>query len=174
MDRQAVFADHERARQAFHDLIDNATEADLARPTSGTRWTNEQLLWHMLFGYMVVRVLLALVRVFARLPRSVSRGFARALNASTGPFDRVNYVGPCGAVKVFGPRFTGTAFDRVIDSLNRRLAAESEADLACGMHFPVRWDPFFKDFMTRADIYRYSTRHFDFHRRQLTLDGELG
>ncbi|MFJ5780334.1 DinB family protein [Streptomyces sp. NPDC093094] len=173
MDRQAVHADYERARQTFHDLLGNATKADLARPTRGTRWTNEQLLWHMFFGYLVVRVLLVLVRVFARLPRSAGRAFARALNAATGPFDRVNHVGPCGAVKVFGPRRTGAAFDRVIDSLHRRLAVESEAGLARGMHFPVCWDPFFQDFMTLADIYRYPTRHFDFHRRRLTLDGEL-
>ncbi|KJY23826.1 hypothetical protein VR46_43260 [Streptomyces sp. NRRL S-444] len=49
--------------------------------------------------------------------------------------------------------------------------------LARGMHFPVRWDPFFKDFMTLADIYRYPTQHFDFHHRQLTLnsgDGRQG
>ncbi|WP_406838034.1 DinB family protein [Streptomyces sp. AHU1] len=173
MDRQAVSADYEHARQTFHALLDAATKADLARPTRGTRWTNEQLLWHMLFGYMVVRVLLVLTRVFGRLPRSTSRVFARALNAATVPFHWVNYIGPCGAVKVFGPRRTGAAFDRVIDSLHRRLAVESDADLARGMHYPVRWDPFFQDFMTLADIYRYPTRHFDFHRRQLTLNGEV-
>ncbi|MGR4881448.1 DinB family protein [Streptomyces sp. LARHCF249] len=173
MDRQAVFADYERARQTFHDLLDRATKADLARPTRGTRWTNEQLLWHMLFGYMVVRALLVLARIFGRLPRSAGKGFARALNAATIPFDWVNYVGPCGAVKVFGPRRTGAAFDRVIDSLHRRLTMQSDADLARGMHYPVRWDPFFQDFMTLADIYRYPTRHFDFHRHQLTLNGEL-
>ncbi|MFG2298327.1 DinB family protein [Streptomyces sp. NPDC048603] len=173
MDRQAVFADYERARRTFHDLLDNATEADLARPTRGTRWTNEQLLWHMFFGFLVVRVLLVLVRVFTRLPRSAGEVFARALNAATRPFDWVNYVGPCGAVKVFGPRLTSATFDRVIGSLHRRLVAESDSGLARGMHFPVRWDPFFQDFMTLADIYGYPTRHFDFHRRQLTLDGEV-
>ncbi|MET9856811.1 hypothetical protein ABZY57_28240 [Streptomyces sp. NPDC006450] len=36
-----------------------------------------------------------------------------------------------------------------------------------------RRDPFFKDFMTLADLYRYPTQHFDFHRRQLTLNGGL-
>ncbi len=41
------------------------------------------------------------------------------------------------------------------------------------MYDPVRWDPFFQDFMTLADIYRYPTQHFDFHRPQLTLNGEL-
>jgi hypothetical protein len=62
-------------------------------------------------------------------------------------------------------------FDRVIASLDRGLAAETEADLRRGMHYPVRWDPFFKEFMTLADIYHYPTQHFGFHRRQLTLTG---
>ncbi|MGW6705932.1 DinB family protein [Streptomyces sp. NPDC054956] len=141
------------------------------RPTSGTRWTNEQLLWHMLFGYMVTLRLLFLARAFGRLPAPVGKGFARLLDAGTVPFDVINYLGPCGAVKVCGPRRTGVAFDRVIDSLRDRLAAEREDDLTRGMRFPVRWDPFFKDFMTLADIYRYPTRHFDFHRAQLTLTG---
>jgi hypothetical protein len=39
------------------------------------------------------------------------------------------------------------------------------------MHYPTRWDPFFTPYMTLADVYRFPTRHFDFHRRQLTLDG---
>ncbi|WP_328828828.1 DinB family protein [Streptomyces sp. NBC_00252] len=172
MDRQAVYDEYARARETFHRLLAGASKDDLARPTGGTKWTNQQLLWHMLFGYMVVRALLVLVRVFGRLPRRASKTFARVLNAATAAFDLVNYLGPCGAVTVFSPRRTGAAFDRVTGSLQRRLAAESETDLARGMHYPVRWDPFFKDFMTLADIYRYPTRHFDFHHRQLTLGTE--
>jgi hypothetical protein len=38
------------------------------------------------------------------------------------------------------------------------------------MRFPTRWDPFFTDVMTLTDVYHYATQHFDFHRRQLTLD----
>ena len=63
-------------------------------------------------------------------------------------------------------------FDRVIAALRRRLDAESDTDLARGMHYPTRWDPFFHDFMTMADLYRFPTQHFDFHRRQLTLTVE--
>jgi hypothetical protein len=37
------------------------------------------------------------------------------------------------------------------------------------MHYPPRWDPFFEDFMTLDDVYRYPGRHFDFHAHQLTL-----
>ncbi|MGW7360424.1 DinB family protein [Streptomyces sp. NPDC054802] len=159
MDRQAVYEDYERARQTFHRLLDTASEADLARPTDGTRWTDEQLLWHMLFGYMIVRRLLVLVRIFGRLPSGVGKAFARLLDAATVPLDLINYLGPRGAVKVYGRRRIGAAFDRLINSLHRQLAAEPEASLARGMHYPVRWDPFFKDFMTLADIYRYPTRH---------------
>ena len=61
VDREAVHEEMERARAAFHQLLDNATEADLRRPTDGTRWTNEQLLFHMLFGYILIRPLLVLV-----------------------------------------------------------------------------------------------------------------
>ncbi|MFB7466480.1 DinB family protein [Streptomyces sp. NPDC056224] len=174
MDRQAVYEDYERVRLTFHRLLDSASEEELSGATRGTRWTNEQLLWHMLFGYMVVLRLRVLVRLFGRLPRSVSKVFARVLDAATVPFDRVNYVGPRGAVKFYGPRRMGVAFDRVVDSLQRRLAAESDIDLARGMHYPVRWDPFFKDFMTLADIYRYPTQHFDFHHRQLTFSSGDG
>ncbi|MFD7782199.1 DinB family protein [Streptomyces nojiriensis] len=169
MDRQAVHKDYERARQTFHRLLDSASEKELSSATQDTKWTNEQLLWHMLFGYMIVLRLRLLVRVFGWLPRSVSRVFAQVLDAATVPFDWVNYVGPRGAVKFYGPQRMGEAFDRVIDALHRRLVSEPDARLARGMHYPVRWDPFFKDFMTLADIYRYPTQHFDFHRRQLTL-----
>lgn len=64
----------------------------------------------------------------------------------------------------------GAKFDRVVRGLHRRLRAESEADLQRGMHYPVRWDPFFKDFMTLADVYHFATQHFDFHHRQLTIE----
>lgn len=173
MDRQAVRDDYARARQTFHALVDTTSPTDLARRTSGTRWTNRELLWHMLFGYVVTRILLVLARVFSLLPRRLSRGFARLLDAGTRPFDLVNYLGPCGAARVVSPQRMATVFDRVTGALVRRLGAESDAGLARGMHYPVRWDPFFKDFMTIADIYRYPTRHFDFHHRQLTLDEPL-
>jgi hypothetical protein len=171
-DRQVVYDGYERARQQFHRLLDAASEQDLARRSCGTRWDNRQLLWHMLFGYLVVRSLLVLVHVLGRLPRGVSRGFARFLDHAVVPFDLVNYAGPCAAVKVVSLRRMGVTFDRVIGSLHRRLAAEPERDLARGMHFPVRWDRFFTDFMTVGDIYQYPTQHFEFHRRQLTLGGQ--
>ena len=40
--------------------------------TNGTRWTNKQLLFHMVFGFLLVRVLLVVVKGFGRLPAAVS------------------------------------------------------------------------------------------------------
>lgn len=51
----------------------------------------------------------------------------------------------------------------------RSLDAATTEDLARGMHYPVRWDPFFTGYMTLADLYRYPTLHYDFHRSQLIL-----
>ncbi|MEV5576875.1 DinB family protein [Spirillospora sp. NPDC052269] len=171
-DAQTVHAELERARRDFHRLLDAATAEDLARPTNGTRWNNEQLLFHMLFGYMIVQTLLVLMRVFGHLPRGVSRVYARPLNLSTRLFDYFNYIGPCVAVHIYGHRRMGTKFDRVTASLHRRLDKETAVDLTRGMHYPARWDPFFTDYMTLADVYRYPARHYDFHRRQLTLGSD--
>lgn len=169
MDRKAVHDELERARATFHALVAQATPTELHRGSEGTRWTNQQLLFHMLFGYLVVRTLLSLVRTFGRLPDGFSRTFARGLNAGTRPFHVVNYLGSCGGAVVFrGPRLTAK-FDRVVASLHRRLDRESDQALRAVMHFPVSWDPFFQDRMSLLDVYHYATQHFDFHRRQLTV-----
>ena len=170
IDRDDIAADLDRARVQFHRLLQA-----VQRPTSGTRqrwgtrWTNEQLLFHMVFGYMVVQRLLPLVGVFGRRPDRFSAAFARALDAATVPFHAINYSGSCAAARVYNRRRMGAKLDRVIASLHSHLARESEDNLGRGMHFPPRWDPFFTDYMTIAELYRYPGRHFDFPARQLTL-----
>ena len=168
-DRQSIHDELERVRADLHGLVAQASASDLSRLTDGTRWTNQQLLFHMVFGYMVVRRLLWLVRGFGRLPDRFSRAFARLLNSGTRPFHVINYLGSCGGALVFrGPRLT-RQLDRTMDALHRSLDAVSEGQLARRMHFPVDWDPFFLDTMTLEDVYRYGTQHYDFHRDQLTL-----
>lgn len=169
-DRRPIHQELERVRADLHDLVANATPADLRRQTDGTRWTNQQLLWHMVFGYLLVSRLLRLVRLFGRLPDPFGRSFAALLNAATRPFHQVNYLGSVGGALMFhGPRLT-RRLDRTIDALHRRLEAESDAVLSRRMHFPVDWDPFFRDTMTLQDVYHYGTEHYDFHRAQLTLE----
>jgi hypothetical protein len=161
----------ERARATFHALLDQASDADLRRMSDGTRWNNRQLLFHMLLGFLIMRALLTLMRLFDRLPVVVGRSFARLLNAGTKPFDTVNYAGSWLGGTTLGRRRMAALCDRAIAAQHRRLDRETDTELARGMHYPTRWDPFFQDYMTLADLYRFPVQHFDFHRRQLTLDG---
>ena len=168
-DRDDIAADLERARIEFHRLLEAAGPDDWGKATLGTRCTNEQLLFHMVFGYMVVQRLLVLVRIFSRLPHRVSRVFANILSATSRPFHIVNYYCSCAAATVYNRRRMRGKLDRVIASLQRQLARAKDADFARGMYYPTLWDPFFEYYITLHDLYRYPVRHFDFHARQLTL-----
>jgi hypothetical protein len=170
VDRAGIAADLERARAEFHRLLTEAERNNAwTEPTRETRWNNEQLLLHMVFGYMLIQRLLFLVRLLSRLPEAVSRVHARLLNAATKPFHPINYYGSCAAALYYNRSRMGVKLDRVIASINRKLATESDEALHRGMHFPTGWDPFFADYMTLEDVYRYPGKHFDFHARQLTL-----
>jgi hypothetical protein len=169
--RATVHDELERVRHDLRDLVDSATARDMRRRTDGTRWTNRQLLFHMLLGYFVVRAVLPLTRILGQAPAGVSRAFARTLNAGSRPFHVVNYLGACAGAWVLSGRRLLRAADRTFAALHRRLDRESEESLARAMHFPVDWDPFFTDTMTVLQVYHYGTEHFDFHRRQLTLGG---
>lgn len=168
MDPPDIDVELERALADFQGLVDAASTAELRMPTDGTKWTNRQLLFHMLFGFILVRALLPLVKGFGRLPPTLSQAFAATLNASTRPFHVVNYLSALPGGTVLGSRSMRNLMDRTIARLRRNLARESESTLTLSMHFPVGWDPYFKEVMTVADVYRYPTQHYDHHRRQLT------
>jgi hypothetical protein len=40
--------------------------------TNGTKWTNKQLLFHMLFGFILVRALMLLVKGFGQIAPTAS------------------------------------------------------------------------------------------------------
>jgi hypothetical protein len=164
----------DRARLDFRRLVADATPADLRRPSAGTRWTNQQLLFHMLFGYLIVRALLVLVRVFALLPDGASKAFARLLDSARRPFGLINYLGSCAGARIIPPRHMAPVLDHVIAALDKHLQRETGSVLRHGMHYPATWDPFFADYMTLADIYRYPTQHFRLHQHQLTLSPPRG
>ncbi|MEV6823818.1 DinB family protein [Amycolatopsis sp. NPDC051102] len=168
MDRQAVHEQWDRDLATLRALVADTPAAQLRRRSRGTRWTNRQLVFHLVFGYQITRALLVLVRVSGRLPDRASRGFAAGLDAAARPFHVVNYLGSCGG-GLLGPRFALWWFAPIVASLHRSLDRAGEAELARAMAFPVRWDPFFRPAMTLADVYRYPARHFAFHLRQLTI-----
>jgi hypothetical protein len=169
IDLQRIHDEMDHAYTTFAQLTRNASRSDLNRPSDGTRWTNQQLLFHMTFGYLIVRRLLPIVRFFDRLPDRASRSFAAVLDAATRPFHLVNYLASWAGGAVLSPIRTEALLKRIIDALHRQLGGEDEASLRRSMHFPVSWDPYFKDTMTLADVYHYGTQHFDHHRAQLTL-----
>jgi hypothetical protein len=169
VDRHAIVNEMDQARQTFHRLLDQATDTSLRRKSNGTKWTNEQLLFHMLFGYLITRALLILVLIFGRLPDGASKAFAQLLDAIHGPFHLINYLGSCAGARVIPYSHMRGRFDEVIAALERSLERERDSTLRRGMHYPTTWDPFFTAYMTLADLYRYPTQHFNYHRKQLTL-----
>lgn len=169
MNPDEICSELDRVRADFRDLLDTATVAELRQPSDGTKWTNEQLLFHMLFGYLLVRNLRLLVLAFSRLPAGASRRFAAVLNAGTRPFHVINYLGSLGGARILGYTGMERLMDRVISGLQASLRRQSSASLDRAMHFPVGWDPYFKDVMTLRDVYHYPTQHYEHHRRQLTL-----
>ena len=167
--KEQIVAGYDRAAVELRGWLDAASIADLFRRSNGTRWTNEELLFHMVFGYMVVRALLPLVRVVSGLPAPVGGAFARVLNAGTTPFDVVNYWGSRAASLVYNRDRMGRKLNRTLSALAARLERETPESLSRTMPFPDKWDPFFKPLMTINDVYAYPTQHFDFHARQLSL-----
>jgi hypothetical protein len=122
----------------------------------------------MLFGYIITMWLIGIVKLFGLLPWPFARVFAMLLNALTGPFNMVNYLGPILGAKVYNRDRMGRKFDQACALLRRMLAVESDRSVRRGMCFPARWDPFFKKHMTLADVYHYPTQHFLFHSKQLS------
>ena len=155
-----------RAGAEFRGIIGGASRDGLRRRSDGTCWTNRQLLFHMVLGYLVVRTLLPLVRVLGRLGHS--RGFAATLNAGRRPFHLINYAGSVMGGQILTTRAMAALLDRTLRALQRGLAAETATGLALTMHFPTAWDPYFRPTMSVLDVYHFGTQHFDHHRSQLT------
>lgn len=169
LDRAAARAEMEQASRDFRQLIRGATACDLRRASEGTRWTNQQLLFHMLLGYLIVRALLPLTRAFGGLPGWAGVAFAWLLDSARRPFHVINYLGSCAGARIIAPARMPRMLDQVTAALGRRLDREGGASLDRGMRYPTTWDPYFARCMTLAELYRYPTQHYRHHRRQLTL-----
>src|ERR1019366_7531106 len=82
-DRQEIYDEMGAARATFHGLLDSMSPEDLRRPARDTKWNNEELLFHMLFGYIIVLSLIWIVKLFGWLPRPFSRLYSILLNLLT-------------------------------------------------------------------------------------------
>jgi hypothetical protein len=168
-DREQVARELADAPAAYRALLNAATPQALRRRTNGTRWTNREMLFHLLLGYLLVRNLMPLVWIISRLPRPFQRGFAATLNAFARPFHVMNYVASVIGGRGATLRRLNRMFTNVTATLGRRLARTTQMNLQRTMAFPTRWDPFFTEQMSLLDIYHYPTEHYQFHRAQLTI-----
>lgn len=153
----------------FRRIVEGATAAELAGPTSGTRWTNRQLLFHMVLGQNIALSAIPLFGLFSRLPPSASRNWSRLLDACAGPYNWVNWAGSAAAGQTLPP----AAMQQMMDGTTRTILgwydhAEDTA-LGRGMTMPASWDPYFTPWMSRRDILEWAPRHYRHHRAQLTL-----
>jgi hypothetical protein len=110
VDRAGIVEELGRVPVDFRRLIERASAADLRRRSDGTRWTNKQLLFHMVFGYLIVRTLMPLVHTLGRL--GWSRRFAATLNAAHRPFHVINYLGSVGGGQLLPTKAMAAMLER--------------------------------------------------------------
>ncbi len=149
--KQAILDELEAARGEFRQLIEARSNDDLRRKTKGTKWTNRGLLFHMLFGYLIVRTLLWFCVVLSRFAPRATRPGAALLSSLVGPFNWINFVGSVIGSRLFTPSRMVRKMDRVTQTLERRLRNASDDLLSRGMYYPTKRDPFFRQYMTIAD-----------------------
>lgn len=165
--RDAIRAELEATRTAFHKLLALFSESDLRRQSRNRGWTNGEILPHMTFGFIILNALLPMARLWGRFPRWTSKIFASTLNAFTTPFNSINALRARLQARVFMHQRIGRDYDRVRYSLMRQLEGIKADEWERGMHYPTRWDPNFRDFMTIHELFHYPITHFNFHIEQL-------
>ncbi len=167
--RSRVREELEAGRAEFHRLLTAVARDGWNRRSHNRGWTNGQLMFHIALGFFLVVPLVVVMRMFAVLPRSVSRTFARGLDAVTPLFNWINGIGPRFGAKIFTSSRLGATFDSVHRLILRRVESMKSTDWSRGMHYPTKWEPRFSDFMTFQDLFLYPTVHLRHHREQLVL-----
>lgn len=158
-----IRAEFELTRTAFHTLVDSLSQHDLQKKSHNPGWTNGEILAHVTFGFIILNALLPMARLWGRLPKSTSKGFAGLLNAFTAPFNWFNAIGARLQARVFTYERIGAVYDWVHSSLMRQIASIADDEWGRGMYYPTRWDSNFSDFMTIENLFRYPILHFNFH-----------
>ncbi len=165
---ESIRAELESTRAAFHALLGSLTQQDLQRRSNNPGWTNGEILFHMTFAFMLLIPFRPIHWFFGVLPKSVSRLFARLLNSGTSIFNWINALGARGGGRIYTHERIGKKYDAVHASILRTLDSISEKEWRRGMHYPTKWDALFNEYMTLEDVFRYPTRHFNFHLNQIS------
>ena len=150
-------------------ILKAALPEELDLPTNGTAWTNRQLLFHMLLGQLVTRMVIVVMGAFSRLPAGASRGWAAGMAAVTPLYHRLNWLGGVVGGRLFTVARMGRRMEAVTAKILRFYDHASPGDLRRGMTIPPSWDPYFSTWMDRALLMTWAPMHYQHHRRQLTL-----
>jgi hypothetical protein len=165
--RARLRADLDAAHQEFHAMAGILSARAWAEPSRNPAWTNGQLLFHVLLGFILVPPLARLLVLFGHLPPVCARTFAGILNLSTPVFNRMNAIGPRAGARILGKAGVLRQFDRVHPRILARLDRIRPGDWSLTMHYPTRWDPRFRTDMRLQDLFRYPVDHLRHHRSQL-------
>jgi hypothetical protein len=167
-DRRAQLrADLASAREEFHAMASAVSISGWRSPSRNPGWTNGQVLFHVLLGFILVLPLARLLVLFGRLPGVTGRAFAATLNVLTPVFHRINAVGPRAAVRVLGMKGVLRTFDRTHLAIMRRLDSIRDHEWELVMPYPTRWDSRFRPDMRLEDLFAYPVAHLRHHRTQL-------
>ena len=162
-------ADLELARQDFHKLVDSVPDQAWTQPSHNPGWTNGQILFHILLGFILVRPLASLLILFGQLPDICSKVFAWMLNLATPLFNRINVIGPRIGARLLGRAGIIRKFDQVYYALLTRLDRLHPRHWIMTMRYPTRWDPRFRTNMHLEDLFRYPIAHLRHHRTQVRI-----
>ena len=155
------------AHQEFHAMAAAIPEHGWAAPSNNPGWTNGQVLFHVLLGFLLVPPLARLLVLFGHLPRSWGRAFAGLLNLATPLFHRINALGPRAAARTLGRAGVLRRFDQVHAGILKRLAKVQPRQWTLAMAYPTRWDPRFRNEMRLEDLFLYPVSHLRHHRSQM-------
>ena len=158
----------ESTSSTFHTLLDSLSDEDLRRKSNNPGWSNGEILFHMVFAFMILSALIPLVKFFGHLPKSYSKLFVGMLNSFTWFFNWINAVGARGGGRVYTSRNIGKKYDKVHNSILKKLASIKENEWQSGMYYPTRWDALFSEYMTLEKLFHYPVSHFQFHLKQIS------
>jgi hypothetical protein len=167
--KQDLATELELARGEFHEMVRAVAPDHWDTPSANPAWTNGQLLAHIAFAYLLVLRLWRVLQVFGRFQLRWSKAFARALDASTPLYHRINAVLPRLIAHRYGPEDLTRRYDHVHAVILNNISQANDVTWRRRMHYPKRWDARFSDVMTFEDIARWSVAHLRHHRTQLRI-----
>jgi hypothetical protein len=154
----------EKSRAEFHATLNSMTLDTWNKQSRNPAWTNGEVMFHIMFAYMLIPRLWWILKFFTHLPKSYSKVFAAILTFFTPLYHFANKNGPRGGAKIYKLQKLGKKYDKVHKSILRKLNSMKPEDFELGMYYPQGWDKNnFKEYMTMEDLFLWSTLHFKYH-----------